>query len=254
MRDDDAGYIMVETIGTFVPLVLLVISILSLVNIVAVQARVHYALTQAANTISIYCYPLEVLGIAGSLSDINRDASRLSGEVAALRTTFDSALSGINSMTGNGNASGNAGGGANSGFSLAEEAAGDPQTAIGLFLNYGISEASGQIFEELVRPLVGRYLANGDAGGDGYLRRAGVVNRRTGSRGLDALEFHQGGNFGVGNSVLIDANGNIKLTVMYEVDYTFGALPLPFTPTLRITQTVITKAWLNGSGEGYTAR
>jgi len=65
------------------------------------------------------------------------------------------------------------------------------------------------------------------------------------------LEFYQIGNLGSGNSVLIDSKGNIKLVVEYEIMYTFGGLKLPFKPTLRVTQAVITKAWLNGSGKGY---
>ena len=247
---DNGGHIMVETVGTFVPLVLLVVSILSLVNIVAVQARVHYALTQAANTLSMYCYTLEVLGVADSMSAIDADAARISG----FGDDLESALSGVNGVMGSPNAAGGAGGGAaNRVFSMAEEAAADPQAALGVLLNYGMNDVVGYVFEGLARPLVGRYLANGNMSGDEYLRRSGVVSRQSGNRGLDALEFHQGNNSGLGSSALIDANGNVRLTVTYEVDYTFGALPLPFTPTLRITQSVKTKAWLNGSGEGYTA-
>ena len=122
---------------------------------------------------------------------------------------------------------------------------------ISQLLSFGQNELRNQAFELMVRPLVGRYLMNGDMTGDEYLRSVRVVNRHTGAVGLDALEFYQFSNLGMGNSVLIDRNGNINLTVYYEVEYTFGALPLPFNPTLRITQTAITKAWLNGSGAGY---
>ena len=247
MNRAEEGHIAVETIGTFVPLVLLMISILSLVNIVAVQARMHYALTQAANTLSMYCYTLEVLGVADSLAGIGSDASRARTEAGAMLGDVSSVINGIESMSGNGNA----GGGANRPHSIAEEAAGDPMSVLNLLLNYGIDELRNQVFEEIARPLVGRFLANGDMSGDAYLRRSGVVNTNTGSRGLDALEFFQWGNMGSGNSVLIDGSGNVKLTVEYEIDYTFGALPLPFGPTLRVTQTAITKAWLKGSGEGY---
>ncbi|MCL2202230.1 MAG: hypothetical protein FWB75_09715, partial [Oscillospiraceae bacterium] len=59
MKKDDRGHIAVETVCAFIPFVLLVVSILSLVNIVVLQARVHYALTQTAKTLSVYCYTLE---------------------------------------------------------------------------------------------------------------------------------------------------------------------------------------------------
>ena len=45
MKRDENGYIVVETIGCFVLFVFLMTSILSLINIVTLQARVHYALT-----------------------------------------------------------------------------------------------------------------------------------------------------------------------------------------------------------------
>ena len=41
--------------------------------------------------------------------------------------------------------------------------------------------------------------------------------------------------------------------VQYVVEYSFGALILPFDePKLHITQEVMTKAWLGGEGKGYT--
>ncbi|MDR0492005.1 MAG: hypothetical protein LBH28_12255 [Oscillospiraceae bacterium] len=96
-RDED-GYIVVETVGTFVPFVLLVISILSLVNIVTVQARVHYALTQAADSLSIYCYSLEVLGIADNLTTLDNKANRVAKEADAIKTDLGTVFSGIKSM------------------------------------------------------------------------------------------------------------------------------------------------------------
>ena len=65
MKKDDNGYIVVETIFSFTLFVFLIISILSIINIVTVQARVHYAITQAAETISMYSYTLDAMG-AGS--------------------------------------------------------------------------------------------------------------------------------------------------------------------------------------------
>ena len=250
MKNDD-GYIVVETIGTFIPFVLLMISILSLVNIVAVQARVHFALTQAANTISMYSYTLEVLGIANDLTTLSNKAERVADEANKMRTDINSALDGIRSLSGISGALSSGGNVVNQVFSLGEEIAGDPKSALQLLMNYGVSELRNKAFEELARPLVGRYLANENKTGHEYLVSAGVVNRQTGKEGLEALEFHKFGNFGTGNSVLIDENGNIKLIVQYEIQYTFGGLPLPMGPTLNITQTAVTKAWLNGSGKGY---
>ena len=64
MGKDQRGYIVVETIGAFLLFVFLNISILSLINIVVVQSRVHYALTQSAQALSMYTYALEATGVA----------------------------------------------------------------------------------------------------------------------------------------------------------------------------------------------
>ena len=248
---DDKGYIVVETIGAFIPFLLLVISILSLVNIVTVQARVHYALTQAANTFSMYSYTLEVLGVANNLTRLDNKAARVVGEANAFKNDVDSVFSGINSFSGLITSVSNSGNLIDRVLGWGEEAAGDPKGALQMLMNYGVNELRGKAFEEMARPLVGRYLAIGEISGDEYLRRAGVVNSSSGAEGLGALEFYQFVSLGGRNSVLIDLNGNVKLTVDYEIRYTFGGLPLPFGPTLKVTQTAKTKAWLNGSGKGY---
>jgi len=223
MQNDENGYIVVETVGTFIPFVLLIISILSLVNIVTLQARVHNALTQAANTLSMYGYVLKATGVADGMMAMDAKAS-------GVRENINSVLTGIESLS-----KGNGMGGetVSKAFSWAEEMAGDPKAAIQGFANYGLGELQTALFAELVLPLMTRYLANGEMSGDEYLRSVKVVN----------LEF--------ADCAMVDRNGNVKITVVYEIEYTFGALRLPFGPTLRVTQTAVTKAWLGGSGEGY---
>ena len=251
MYDDDNGYIVAETVFSFIPFVFLIISILSLVNIVTLQARVHNALTQAAMTLSVYSYTLEATGIANDLTALDNKASRTAAEVSTLQSEISAVLCALESLSDAGGLIGSAGNALNLSYGWGEEAVGDPQEALGKLLSFGQNELKNQVFEVMARPLVGRYLANGDMTGDEYLRSVGVVNSRTGASGIDALEFFKLSNLGEGNSVLLDKDGNVKLTVEYEVEYSFGALPLPFSPTLRITQTAVTKAWLNGSGEGY---
>jgi len=250
---DDEGYVFVETIGVFFPFLFLIISILCLVNIVTVQARVHYAMTQAANTLSMYCYTLEVLGVANELTELDNKAYRVASEANALRSDVTAVFDGIGSMSKIDETVTHGGDAIERVYGWGEEAAGDPQGALQLLMNYTVNEFRSVVFEALARPLVGRYLNTGGMTGDEYLRRAGVVNTSAWLKrdGLRALEFYQFRNLGLGNSVLIDKDGNVKLVVEYEILYTFKSLPLPFGPTLKITQTVVTKAWLNGSGRGY---
>jgi len=223
MRENENGYIVVETVGTFIPFVLLVISILSLVNIVTLQARVHNALTQATNTLSMYSYVLKATGVADGLMATDAKAS-------GIRENINSVLTGIESLSKGFGHNGNTG---NRAWSRAEEIAGDPKAAIQGFANYELSQLQSMAFAQLARPLVGRYLANGEMSGDEYLFSVRVVS----------FEFI--------DCVMADRNGNVKMTIVYEIEYTFGALKLPFGPNLKVTQTVLTKAWLGGSGEGY---
>ena len=223
VQKDENGYIVVETVGTFIPFLLLVISILSLVNIVTLQARVHNALTQAALTLSMYSYVLHATGAADGMMSMDSKAS-------ATGDSINSVLNGIESLS-RGNGLGSSGG--NRALSGAEAAIADPKALISNFANYGINELRSAATEQLVRPLVGRYLANGDLSGEEYLSSVRVVD------------------FDFSDCIIIDRNGNVKLTVDYEIEYRFGALRLPFGPTLKVTQTAVTKAWLGGSGEGY---
>jgi len=248
MTKDENGYIVVETVGAFVPFMLLVVSILSLVNIVTIQARVHYAMTQAANTISMYSYVLEVTGMANNLTTMSNKADRTLEDATKFKNNFNAVFKGLESFSDIDKA-------VEAGEEVVNqftEAAKDPKEVLRGIMNYTLSEIRNGAFELMVRPMVGRYLSNGDMTGDEYLKKGGVMNRDTGVTGLAALEFYKISNMGKGNSVLIDGKGNIKLVVEYDIEYTFGGLPLPFKPSIRIKQTVITKAWLNGSGKGYS--
>ena len=213
MLKNENGYIVIETVGTFIPFVFLVISILSLVNIVNLQARVHNALTQAAGTISMYCYVLEATGAAKDMMTIDKKA-HAAGE------TISAVFSGIGSLSGSGS----------------QSEGGDFKVIVESLANYGINELKNIAVAQLVSPLVDRYLARDDMTGEEYLNSVRVVK------------------FEIVEANVIDKDGNVKLTVEYEIEYTFGALKIPFGPTLKVTQTVVTKAWLGGSGEGYRWR
>jgi len=222
-KNEQNGYIVVETVGVFLPFLLLVISILSLVNIVTLQARVHNALTQTANTLSMYCYVLKVTGAADGLMAAD---SRATGSGESIGAVID----GISALS---KGDGFGGGAENRAFEVIEEAMGDPKAIVQMLANYGLGELRGLATEQLVRPFVIRFLATDEMTGEEYLSSVRVIN------------------FDLRDCVIVDRNGNVKLTVNYEIEYTFGALRLPFGPALRVTQTAVTKAWLGGSGEGY---
>jgi len=221
-QKNEYGYIVVETIGAFIPFVLLVISILSLINIITVQARIHFALTQTAGTLSMYCYTLHATGLADSLMSQDARASEFGENISDV-------LEGISALKGGSYDFQNIGGS----FDAISNMAANPKDTLLNFINFGIGELRSRASAALVYPMFSRYLTSGEMTVEQYFEKAYITN------------------FELTDCVVLDGNENVRMTAEYEVEYTFGALRLPFAPTLRISQTVVTKAWLGGSGEGY---
>lgn len=252
MRRDENGYIVVETIGSFLLFVLLVISILSLINIVTVQSRVHYALTQTAGTLSMYCYTLEVTGIADPMTHSAGKAEHVEAEADRFKSNLNGIVSGLKELDADKTSS--------SGKDALNQVQGwvggasdDPMGSLQYLINYGLQREGSKLLNPLLRPLMKRYLTNGSMSGEEYLEAFHVIG------GLDGLDFGDagGGLFSSGPtgsraSRLLTGDGEVKLVVQYDIDYTFGALIFPFKDhKLHVTQGVMTKAWLGGKGEGY---
>ena len=247
MKED--GYIVVETVGAFVPFIFLIASILSLVNIVTLQTRIHYALTQAANTVSMYCYTLEAFNVADKLMRLDAEHDKVQDELNRMKTGFIGLMESIDDLSIL-SGSHDALSAPERPLGLLEGVADDPAEVVQKLINYGLGEGAGILFAELVRPLVGRYLSNGSLTGDEYLTRVNVTG------GLNALSFYEFDplslhSTGHGGSTILDSSGSVILVVQYDIEYKFGSLPLPFKPTMHVTQTVATKAWLGGQGTGY---
>ncbi len=249
MKDDQRGYIVVETLGSFMLLVFFVTSILSLINIVVVQARVHNAVTQAAMTISMYDYCFSAAGYDDDIMKIAGRADEVETEIDTFKTNINTVLDGLNSLSGSNSISQDittAQNIYNSGSAVVdqtsgwiESAANDPKDMIGKLLSFGTTELSEMAFAAMVRPIIGRYLTNGSQSGDEYLKSMNVID------GLDGLK--------IVDSTFLDKNGDVVIRVQYEVEYRFGNLKLPFDPKLSIEHVVKTKAWLGGAGTGYSS-
>jgi hypothetical protein len=255
MRRDEGGYIVVETILCFTLFVFLMMSILSLINIVTVQARVHYAITQAAETISMYSYTLDAMGVSDHLMNSAGQAESVGNEIDDFAGNVNQVFNAIETLNLNGiRESGSAL--YQQGSQLAQRAENDPKELLQNLMNYGLQKGGSAVFGSLVRPLVGRYLSNGDVSGDEFLRAFRVKD------GLDGLEFYTFNILGWDSenhrvltaprddSMLLTSGGDVRIVVSYKIDYTFGTLPLPFSE-LTVTQEAVTKAWLGGLGERY---
>jgi hypothetical protein len=261
MRRNERGTILIEFVGSFLLFVLLILSILSLVNLTTMQARMHYALTQSANTLSLYGYALHATGLDAPLIHLASGAESVRREANASIDEVNDVLENINSLNLPGLAR-SAGTATDRFSSWADDTRENPQQTLQLLLQYALQEGAGFGFEQLLRPLLAHHLANGEMSGDAYLRSVGVD-------GTDSLEFYTlsmpgytpaGEGETVGSltglpgddSALLDGNANVKIVVQYEMEYDFMGLPLPFEqPKLKVTQSVMTKMWLGGRGEGY---
>jgi len=199
MRRDECGHITVEFLGAFIPFLLLAISILSLVNISATQARMHNALTQTALTISMYSYVMHTIDEVGGGDAFDRITDLLMSRQARNNYSRPNHLENNPAIEG---------------------------------------RVSGAIAEATIRQLMERFLYNSGENANLYLINSNVIG------GLNGLDFM--------GSVIIDDDENVTITVNYQIAYSFGNLRMPFpNPYLEVTQTVKTKAWLGGYGEGY---
>jgi hypothetical protein len=228
------------------------------------QARVHYALTQSANTLSMYGYVLNVVGADSFMMQSSARAQEVRQGANASIDDINAVLNKINDpdilgvVNSAGTAANNIGGQVNNVLE-------NPTQAIQSLVHYALGEVGSAAFEQLLRPLVAYHLSNGDMSGDEYLRSVGV-------EGVDSLQFHswesalpgyippgQGQYVGTittipdDNSILLNGSGNVKITVQYEMAYSFMGLDalMPFEPKLKITQSVMTKMWLGGRGKRY---
>lgn len=239
MRKDKSGYIVVETIGAFTLFIFFVISILALINIVTLQARVHHAMTQAAETVSMYSYVLEMAGVTDFKQGVSGRADKAGQQAQNFVDNIEAVVDGIRSLSPS-----QVSGGFQGAYDQAEQWLSDPKEFLSLASNFGIEQLANAGFGVLIRPLIGHYLKNGSTDGDTYLKQMGVID------GLSGLSFYRFDLRNGSSSNLLNADGDLIISVEYSVRYGVG-LPLPFAPKLTIRQMVRARPWRSGSGEGY---
>lgn len=244
------GYIVVEATFSFVLFSLLLFSILTLINVVTTQARIHYALTQTANTMSMYSYLFAVTGVSGAQEQIDENAQPINDIKDNIETAIESGES-IQKGLQRGNIedikmvmdklktfSTSTSEAVNQTADLVDSGNTIP-AIINYILQQGVDMGKQMMLDKCVKPMMVYYLKNGKQTGKEYLESVGVHDLRF-TESSDPL----------GNDIKGDDKGFVQLSVRYRLRYSFSILPLPFDE-LKITQTVKTKAWLGGSDQGY---
>ena len=210
MRKDENGTILIEFVGSFLLFFLLIISILSLVNIVTVQARIHYALSETANTMSIYRYASSA-------------ANRAHGGGQTILNDIDETFKKLNKFQ--------------PGFAAWENSA--PAKAYASAKEFYYDDVRRAVLKKEIEQMILYNLSAGGQSGEDYLRSVRVSNLKL----TDLVPPGHSEDASGKKSVYLGSTDLVKLTVEYEIDYTFMGLPLPFEPKLKVAQSVMTKVW-----------
>ena len=117
-------------------------------------------------------YVLDLTGAASHIQNNSAKAGTVQGQVDQFRSNVNGLLDGVENLdAGQIGAKGEAI--LNQMQSGVDYAVGHPKEMLQYMMNYGLDKAGGAAFGQMVRPLVGRYLANGGQSGDAYLRSYG---------------------------------------------------------------------------------
>ena len=247
MGKDEKGYIVVETLIAFTLYLLAILSILSLVNISVVQSRVHYAVTEACESVAMYSYVFQATGQAKHITGMSGKAETAEANAQTVVENLNQIINSVQSLDLSG---------VKGGVQGAIQAS--SRIRVKDVLAMMVQSIKDSIFAECMNTLSNHYLDNYDSNGsvkqtgEEYLKANNVKDTLTfnGNYEIGFNDYNISLSLGDGGSHFLDKKGDITVAISYEIDYRFGGLKLPFT-TLKIRQVVKTKAWLNGDWDGY---
>lgn len=235
-----------------------IITILTIVNICIVQARIANAINITANEVSQYSYLYALTGFpeseaklaragkedAAGVESILSDVNTVFNEVENLGNSGMSSSDDIPDIAGAWNqAVGSAEAIEAAGSSLEStfmEIASDPKKLIFGIAKLAASESLETVKSAVAAPLFkalsSRHLGNAQYGStDDYLKSLGVVPSANGSY-LDGLDFSNSSLFPYGSGlIVINVSYDVKVIALLPIDFTF-----------HFSQTAITHGWLAG--------
>lgn len=257
--DGEKGAIIIEATISLTAFMFAIITLLTIVNICIVQARMAVAINMTAKEISQYSYLYSLTGFQKSeaelsnaaseetkeLNQILTDVNTVFNEIEALGQTgnstpddIDSILASWDGMLGSAQKIESAG---SSIESTIENIAKDPKK-----LMFGIAKLaasntlefakSRMIAAPLAKVMCQKHLvssANGTA--EAYLQSLGVVPGATGSY-IDGLDFSKSSIFPYGsNEITVSVTYKVKVIALLPIDFSF-----------QFHQTAVTHGWLAG--------
>ena len=253
------GSVTIEATISLSAFMFAIVTLLTIVNICIVQARISYAINTTAREISQYSYLYSLTGLnesqnelheageddtkdlTGILTDINtvyneienlgQTGNKSPENVEDIMTAWDSAVGSVERIEEAGSSL----------ESKLSDIADDPKNLMFGIAKMAASEGfdlvkSRLIAAPLAKVMCERHLTDeSDGSAEDYLKFLGVVPGATGSY-MDGLDFSQSTLFPYGSS-------EIRIQVSYDVKV-ISLLPIDFS--FHFNQTAVTHGWLDG--------
>lgn len=257
--NSENGSVTIEATISLSTFMFAIVTILTIVNICMVQARMSYAINTTAKEISQYSYLYSLTGLNDSqnqlyqagvegtkdVSKILSDINTVYNEIENLGNTgkqstdnIDDIMSAWDSAVGSVENIQEAGSSLESTLS---DIASDPKNLMFGITKLAASEGfdlakSRLVAAPLAKTLCKKHLVNEEDGDvDSYLKFLGVVPSGTGSY-IDGLDFSQSTLFPYGsNEIQINVSYDVKVIPLLPLDFSF-----------HFNQTAITNGWLAG--------
>lgn len=267
INKNERGSVTIEATISLSAFMFTIVTILTIVNICIVQAKMSYAVNSVAKEISQYSYLYSLTGLNDREGEIYKAAKEDTKEVENVLTDINTVYNEIENLGQTGRQSmdniddilnawddvnssvdtiGSAG---SSAMKNIEEIAKDPKNLLFGIAKLGSVKAfdlakSRLIAAPLAKVMCKKHLVDKKDGDvESYLKYLGVVPSSTGSY-LDGLDFSNSSIFPYGSS-------EIYINVTYDVK----VIPLlPINTTFHFNQTAITHGWLAGDVSFQTAQ
>lgn len=254
----ESGSVTVEATISLTAFMFAIITILTIVNICIVQARIANAINTTANEISQFSYLYALTGFPESESKLARAGKEDTAGVDSILTDINTVFNEVENLGASGATSSDdipdIAGAWNQAVGSAEaiEAAGsslestfmeiasNPKQLIFGIAKLAASESLEAIKSAVAAPLFkamsSRHLVNTQGGSpDDYLKNLGVVPAANGSY-MDGLDFSNSSLFPYGSGlIVINVSYDVKVIALLPIDFSF-----------HFSQTAITHGWLAG--------
>ncbi|MBQ9975816.1 MAG: hypothetical protein IJP16_04835 [Clostridia bacterium] len=265
LKNRERGSVTVEAAISLTTFMFAIVTILTIMNICIVQAKISVAINSAAKELSQYSYLYAITGLNESHSAISKSAEETKKDIDSTVSDVNAVFTEIQNL-GNStekleaqdysgflndveasaaNVKDSAGSLKNTVTKMAEDPKGVAFGIAKIAANDGLNFAMSKLVAEPLSKVLCKKNLVSTKGGEveEYLKGLGVVPSATGSY-MDGLDFS-------GSTIFPDGSNEIKVHVEYKVK---AISLLPIDATFTFSQTAITHGWLAGENSYRTLK